>query len=58
MIDEVFAPVTDVHRTKYIEILIEDFLYDFKLLYPNRPLTPKMHYLVHLPRWIRLYVSR
>ena len=23
----------------------------FKEIYPNRPLTPKMHYMVHIPEW-------
>ena len=53
IVDEVFAPVTSVDRTEYTAMMIEDFLHDFKELYPNRPLTPKMHYLVHLPAWMR-----
>ena len=48
-----FAPVITVDKTFYMELLIEEFLTDFVKLYPGRPLTPKMHYLVHLPSWIR-----
>ena len=51
-----FAPVTTIDKTYYLEMLIEEFLDDFKSLYPSRPLTPKMHYLVHVPSWMRKYV--
>ncbi len=33
-------------EVSYLELLIEAFLEEFVLLYPDRPLTPKMHYLV------------
>lgn len=52
IMDEVFAPVYSLDRIPYLKMIIEDFLHDFKLLYPNRPITPKMHYLVHIPTWI------
>lgn len=48
-----FAPVTTIDKTHYLELLIEEFLSDFKTFYPARPLTPKMHYLVHVPAWTR-----
>ena len=35
--------------------MIEDFLYDFRQLYPERRLTPKMHYLIHVPSWMLRY---
>ena len=54
--DEIFAPITTEERTKYISMIIEDFLEDFTVLYPERPLTPKMHYLVHVPTWTKWYV--
>ena len=52
IIVEVFAPVTSDDRLDYLGMLIEDFLQDFTTLY-KRSLTPKMHYLVHLPTWIK-----
>ena len=55
IMSEVFAPVYDIERIGYLRMMIEDFLFDFKSLYPNRPLTPKMHYLVHIPTWIKWY---
>lgn len=53
IMDEVFAPVTSGGRLEYITMLIEDFLEEFKELYPERPFTPKMHYLVHVPTWMK-----
>ena len=52
IMNEVFAPVYSLDRIPYLKMAIEDFLHDFKSVYPNRPLTPKMHYLVHIPTWI------
>ena len=46
IMDEVFAPICCEDRLDYLRMLIEDFLVEFKELY-DRPLTPKMHYLVH-----------
>ena len=56
IIDYVFAPVTNADKADYIAMLVEDFLTDFKELYPERRLIPKMHYLIHLPSWIKRYV--
>ena len=42
-----FAPIITIDKTCYLEVLIEDFLSEFQRLYPERPLVPKMHYLVH-----------
>lgn len=50
-----FAPVVTVDQTTYLEVLIEEFLTDFVKCYPERSLIPKMHYLVHVPTWIRKY---
>lgn len=49
----VFAPAINQGQIGYLEMLIEDFLYEFSRLYPDRPLLPKMHYLIHIPNWIR-----
>lgn len=52
-----FAPVITADQTVYLELLIEQFLSNFVKLYPWRPLVPKMHYLVHVPMWIRRYIK-
>jgi len=56
IVNELFAPVTHPHRADYLSIIVGEFLEDFKELYPNRPLTPKMHYMVHMPTWTKWYV--
>ena len=50
-----FAPVTTVGKLDYLQFLIEEYLSEFTELYPSRPLTPKMHYLVHIPTWTKRY---
>lgn len=50
---EIFAPITSEDRLDYLAMLIEDFLEDFRVLYQERRLTPKMHYLLHVPTWMR-----
>ena len=57
IMDEIFAPVYSVDRISYLAMIIEYFLHDFKALYPHRQLTPKMHYLVHIPTWIKWYYN-
>ncbi len=52
IVDFVFAPITTKDTITYLEVLIEDFLHEFRELYPNRPLTPKMHYMLHIPSWM------
>ena len=48
----------NVQRMDYTAMLIEDFLEEFKVLYPERSLTPKMHYLVHIPTWTKWYAHQ
>ena len=56
IMDYVFAPVTSADKADYVGMLVEDFLTDFKDLYPERRLIPKMHYMIHLPSWMKKYV--
>lgn len=37
-----------------LEFLISDFLTSYKECFPSERITPKMHFLVHYPRYIRL----
>ena len=47
-----FAQRVSVATTEHMAtILIETFLSTWEELYPSRSLTPKMHYLLHLPSW-------
>ena len=53
IIEYVFAPIITEDKTSYLEVLIDNFLREFKEIYPERSLTPKMHYLIHVPLWMR-----
>lgn len=47
-----FAPETTKGIAGYLRDLIQQHHAKFKELYPERPLTPKFHHLIHLPQWI------
>ena len=47
----VFAPKTTVQLAAYLDVLVGDYLEDFKELC-ERPIIPKQHYMVHYPRQI------
>ena len=38
-----------------MEILIAEYLTSFKICWPDRRIIPKMHHLIHYPRYIREY---
>ena len=46
------APRTTVSLAAQVRELIAEHHTLFKTLYPDRPLTPKCHYMVHIPKWI------
>ena len=43
IMEYIFAPVITIDKLDYLQILIQDILTEFTRLYPERPLTPKMH---------------
>ena len=47
-----FSPIIAKDQVPFLKILIKEYLEGFTTLYPNRPLTPKFHYLVHTPSLI------
>lgn len=53
IMEYIFAPILTLGKLDYLQILIEDFLVEFKRLYPERPLTPKAHYLIHFSQWMK-----
>ena len=53
--DYVLAPQSTTGIAGYLEEMICEHHTQFKQLYPDRPLTPKFHYMIHLPHWIRQY---
>ena len=49
IVDYILAPVCTANIVAHLGHQIQLFLTDFKTLYPESNLTPKMHYLVHYP---------
>ena len=39
----------------YLRLLIAEYLYTFRSLYPKTSVIPKMHYMVHLPTQMAMY---
>lgn len=52
IVDILFAPVTSKGLAMYLKVLIRDFLEEFKALFPESSIIPKMHFMVHYPRCI------
>ena len=50
--DFFLAPITTMASIEYLKVLIEDYLVEFKRLYPHCHITPKCHYLIHVPTWM------
>lgn len=55
IMDYTLSPTTTAEKMAYLSVLVEDFLTEFSELY-DRPLTPKLHYMVHIPSWILRYM--
>ena len=52
IVDYLLAPELSMDDLAHLKVLISDHHHQFKLLYPHASITPKMHYLVHMPRLI------
>ena len=50
--DLLFAPIINKDVPAYLLILLEENLAVFKDIYPEATIIPKIHYLLHLPRYI------
>jgi len=53
IVEYIFAPVTTHDKLDYLQILTENYLREFTRLHPSRPLTPKMHYILHMASWMK-----
>ena len=49
--DLLFAPIINKDVPAYLLILLEENLAVFKDIYPEATIIPKIHYLLHLPRY-------
>lgn len=50
----VFAPVISIATVSRLKLLIENHLKHWKELFPDHNVTPKQHYMIHLPSQIKL----
>uniref|UniRef100_A0A1X7UBD0 C2H2-type domain-containing protein n=1 Tax=Amphimedon queenslandica TaxID=400682 RepID=A0A1X7UBD0_AMPQE len=55
IVDYIFAPLTSDEISSYVAMLLKEHHERFTELYPNSPIIPKMHYMIHLPEWMRRY---
>ena len=51
----IFAPTVSSNQVAYLQVLIQNHHEKFKELYPDCSITPKMHYMIHMPRTILRY---
>ena len=52
IVDLLLAPELTEDDVAHLSVLIEDHHLEFVRLYPHASVTPKMHYLIHMPRLI------
>ena len=52
IVDLLLAPELTEDDAVHTATLISDHHLQFKILYPHASITPKLHYLVHMPRLI------
>lgn len=53
IVDIIITPVIARETTFYLQILIKEYLQEFRNLYPNTRLIPKQHFMIHYPAQIR-----
>lgn len=53
ILDYILAPILSPDCIPYLKSLIYDHHVQFRELYPDAPITPKLHYLVHYPEMIQ-----
>lgn len=52
IIDYVFAPVASPDIASFLHDKIQNHHENFRLLYPECSIIPKLHYMIHIPEWI------
>ena len=56
IIDYVFAPVISLDSAAFLHDAICSHHEQFCRLCPGRSITPKLHYMIHIPEWILKWV--
>lgn len=52
ILELVLSQVVRPDTPAYLQVVLESHLTQFQCLYPNAPVIPKMHFLVHIPRYL------
>ena len=52
ILDLVFSHVVRSDTPAYLQETLEAHLLQFKVLYPGASVIPKMHFLIHIPRYL------
>ena len=52
IVDLLFATAITADEAVYLQMLIQQHHEAFAILYPDKSITPKMHYIIHMPRII------
>ena len=52
MMELMFAPLVRHDTPAYLQVVVEENLTEFTKLYPNHPIIPKLHYLIHIPQYL------
>ena len=50
IVDILFSPKTSDDYAAYLSTLIYEHHHDFRRLYPDCTIIPKMHFMIHMPR--------
>lgn len=53
ILDMCMAPVVTEDMASHLSLLIRDHHETYRELYPDLPLLPKHHYIVHYPDWMK-----
>lgn len=56
IIDLILAPELLEEEIAYLKLLIEEHHCNLKRLYPSHSITPKIHFMIHVPRRVSAYV--
>ena len=56
IVDYVFSPTSSNDIVAYLYQLINEHHTTFFQLYPTCSITPKFHYMIHIPEWISRFV--
>jgi len=50
--DLLFSPIVRPETPGYLEVLLQQNLEEFTVLYSEHNIFPKMHFLLHMPRYL------